>query len=141
MPQRSRTRRPLLVKPPPSPSAEAFERGILVKSNAAALLARLLARSSLRDEWLMIGSATDPYQPAERTHRITRALLDTFLPYRDLKIGLITKSPLIARDTELLAQLRDGTASLSRFRWRRSTRRCSGAWNRERRCLTRGFAR
>src|ERR1700710_962087 len=44
--------------------ALAFERRILVKQNAANLLSHLLARSQLRDQYLVIGTATDPYQPA-----------------------------------------------------------------------------
>ena len=87
------------------PTKEAFERRILVKKNAAALLARTLDPAKLRGDPLVIGTATDPYQPAERTFRITRAILETLLNYRNLHLGLITKSPLIARDTDLLAQL------------------------------------
>jgi DNA repair photolyase len=85
--------------------ADAFERRILVKRNAAALLARTLNPARLRDDPLVIGTATDPYQPAERIYCITRALLEVLLNYRGLHLGIITKSPLIARDTELLAQL------------------------------------
>lgn len=86
-------------------ASEAFERRILVKQNAAALLARTLNPARLRGDPLVIGTATDPYQPAERTFRITRSLLEVLLNYRNLHLGIITKSPLIARDTELLAQL------------------------------------
>ena len=87
------------------PPAEAFERRILVKQNAAALLARTLNPARLAGDPLVIGTATDPYQPAERLYRITRSLLEGLLHYRNLHLGIITKSPLIARDTELLAQL------------------------------------
>ena len=87
------------------PPAEAFERRILVKQNAAAVLARTLDPSRLRGDPLVIGTATDPYQPAERIYRITRALLEVLLQYRGLHLGLITKSPLIARDVDLLAEL------------------------------------
>ncbi len=84
---------------------EAFERRILVKQNAAAILARTLNPAKLRGDPLVIGTATDPYQPAEREFRITRSILELLLNYRNLHLGIITKSPLIARDTELLAQL------------------------------------
>ena len=87
------------------PPAEAFERRILVKQNAAALLARTLDPSRLAGAPLVIGTATDPYQPAERQYRITRALLEVLLRYRGLHLGIITKSPLIARDVDLLAEL------------------------------------
>jgi DNA repair photolyase len=85
--------------------SEAFERRILVKQNAAAVLARTLNPARLGGDPLVIGTATDPYQPAERIYRITRALLERLLQHRNLHLGIITKSPLIARDTELLAQL------------------------------------
>ena len=85
--------------------AEAFERRIIVKQNAAAVLARTLNPAKLRGDPLVIGTATDPYQPAERTYRITQAILETLRQYRGLHLGIITKSPLIARDTALLAYL------------------------------------
>ena len=87
------------------PPKDAFERRILVKQNAASLLACTLKPSHLRGNPLVIGTATDPYQPAERTFHITRALLEMLLNYRNLHLGIITKSPLIARDTDLLAEL------------------------------------
>ena len=85
--------------------ADAFERRIIVKQNAAAILARTLNPARLRGDPLVIGTATDPYQPAERSYRITRAILEVLLNYRGLHLGIITKSPLIARDTDLLARL------------------------------------
>jgi DNA repair photolyase len=87
------------------PPTEAFERRILVKQNAAAILARTLNPARLRGDPLVIGTATDPYQPAERTYRITRSLLEVLLNYRNLHLGIITKSPLIARDIDLLSRL------------------------------------
>ena len=87
------------------PPKEAFERRILVKQNAASILARTLKPSHLRGDPLVIGTATDPYQPAERIFRVTRSILEMLLNYRNLHLGLITKSPLIARDTDLLAKL------------------------------------
>lgn len=86
------------------PSA-AFERQILVKHNAAAVLGRTLDPARLKGEPLVIGTATDPYQPAERIFGITRSLLETLRGYRGMRIGIITKSPLISRDTALLAEL------------------------------------
>lgn len=85
--------------------AEAFERRILVKQNAAELLTHSLDPSRLDGEPLVIGTATDPYQPAERRFRITRSLLETLLQYRNLSLGIITKSPLITRDIDLLVAL------------------------------------
>ncbi len=85
--------------------SDAFERRILVKENAADVLARTLDPARLDGASLVIGTATDPYQPAERRFRITRSLLETLLHYRNLSLGIITKSPLIARDIDLLVAL------------------------------------
>ena len=98
------------------PPKEAFERRILVKQNAAELLAKTLKPSHLRGDPLVIGTATDPYQPAERVFGVTRSLLEQLLNYRNLHLGIITKSPLIARDTDVLAKLSEQhrvTVSLS----------------------------
>jgi DNA repair photolyase len=83
----------------------AFERRILVKTTAPEVLARTLDPARLNGQSLVIGTATDPYQPAERRFRITRRLLEVLLGFRDLSIGIITKSPLIARDAALLGAL------------------------------------
>lgn len=89
----------------------AFERRILVKQNAAAVLREQLQRERVRTallrngETLVIGTATDPYQPAERVHRVTRAVLEVLGGERGLHLVIITKSPLVARDVDLLARL------------------------------------
>ncbi len=84
---------------------EAFENRILVKRDAAAVLARTLDPRRLRGSTLVIGTATDPYQPAERRFGLTRSLLEMLQGYRGLSIGIITKSPLVTRDLDLLARL------------------------------------
>jgi DNA repair photolyase len=84
---------------------DSFENRILVKIDAPALLRRTLDPARVGSEPIVIGTATDPYQPAERRFRITRGLLESLLPHRGLHLGIITKSPLIARDTDLLVQL------------------------------------
>ena len=89
----------------PLPAWLAFERRILVKTTAPEVLARTLDPARLNGQSLVIGTATDPYQPAERRFRITRRLLEVLLRFRDLSIGIITKSPLIARDAALLRSL------------------------------------
>ena len=78
-----------------------FERKIFVKQHTAWLLRQELKKVRT-GESIAIGSATDPYQPAERRFGITRALLEEFSRHRGLRIGLITKSNLILRDLELL---------------------------------------
>lgn len=87
------------------PAAQAFERRILIKGEAAALLRRDLRPERLDGLPIVIGSATDPYQPAERRFRLTRALLEVFTEHRGLHLSIITKSALVARDAALLAEL------------------------------------
>jgi len=82
-----------------------FERRILVKVNAPTIFRRTLIPARIDGKPIVIGTATDPYQPAERRFRITRGLLESLLPHRDLHLGIITKSPLITRDTDLLVRL------------------------------------
>jgi DNA repair photolyase len=81
---------------------QAFEKRIMVKRDLAALLARTLDRNGLGDATLVIGTATDPYQPAERPFRVTRSLLEVLAIRRGLKVGITTKSPLITRDLDVL---------------------------------------
>ena len=83
----------------------AFEKRILVKTDAPEVLATTFHPAEVKGRTIVIGTATDPYQPAERHFRLTRRILEHFLRYEGLSLGLITKSPLVARDAELLAQL------------------------------------
>jgi len=91
---------------------EMFERHIFVKRRHAVLtalerdLVRIHLKNTLDDPHpIIIGTATDPYQPAERRFQITRAIVERFLDARGLVIGIITKSPLICRDIDLLGEL------------------------------------
>ncbi len=91
---------------------EGFERHIFVKDRSTVLaslerdLPRVLARYQRGERHpLLIGTATDPYQPAERRFGITRAVLARLVRLPRLNLALITKSPLVARDTELLVRL------------------------------------
>ena len=83
---------------------EEFERKIFVKQNAAWLLQQEL-RELRPGEEVAIGTATDPYQPIERRAKITRSLLEIFALRRGLRIGIVTKSALIARDLDLLEKI------------------------------------
>ncbi|HWX54269.1 MAG TPA: radical SAM protein [Verrucomicrobiae bacterium] len=78
-----------------------FERRIFVKQHTAWLLRQELKKVRA-GESIAIGTATDPYQPAERRFETTRSLLEEFAQHRGLNLGLITKSCLILRDVELL---------------------------------------
>jgi DNA repair photolyase len=83
---------------------EDFEQKIFVKQNAAWLLEQELRR--LPDGVpIAIGTATDPYQPIERRAKITRSLLEVFASRSGLRIGIVTKSTLIARDIDLLEKI------------------------------------
>jgi DNA repair photolyase len=87
------------------PARERFEREIFVKRNAGHILQRTLDPAKVGRQKILIGSATDPYQPAERRFGVTRSVLEGLLGFRGLSIGIITKSPLVARDADLLGQL------------------------------------
>ena len=86
-----------------------FERRIMVKRDAGALLRRALCRpatlAGLRSDGVVIGTATDPYQPAERRFRVTRGVLETLSEHDALKVTIITKSPLVTRDLDLLVRI------------------------------------
>jgi len=83
---------------------ELFERLIYMKENAAWLLEQELRRHDPTEE-IAIGTATDPYQPIERTAGITRSLLEVFARRSGLRLGIVTKSKLIERDIDLLTQI------------------------------------
>jgi DNA repair photolyase len=84
------------------PPWEAFEKEILVKSGVAEVLARTLNPARVAGHSLVIGTATDPYQPAERKFQLTRRILEVLRSYHGLSIEIITKSPLVTRDLDLL---------------------------------------
>jgi DNA repair photolyase len=90
---------------------EAFEQRIFVKEQILGTLDADLRRYSRTTPAgqhaapIVIGTATDPYQPAERRFRITRAVLGRLAQCEGLSVGLITKSPLVARDADLLARI------------------------------------
>ena len=84
---------------------EDFEQKIYVKRNAARTLARELNPSRLRDRSIALGTATDPYQPAERRYRVTRAMLGVMAQARGLRLSITTKSDLITRDIDLLRRI------------------------------------
>ena len=89
----------------------AFERRVLVKQDAPALLRRALRpgtathRALTGGQTVVIGTATDPYQPAERRFRLTRAVLEVLAEQQGLSVVIITKSPLVTRDADVLARI------------------------------------
>ena len=81
-----------------------FEQKIFVKQRAVELLRRDLKKVK-RGEEIAIGTATDPYQPAERRYEVTRAILEELARHSGLEIGIVTKSNLVTRDAEILKRL------------------------------------
>lgn len=92
---------------------EAFERRVFVKQRLLAALETGLRRyfrtgfppARNAPQPIVIGTATDPYQPAERRFRLTRQVLERLTRYEGLSIGIITKSPVITRDLDVLERL------------------------------------
>ncbi|MGA2694521.1 MAG: radical SAM protein [Terriglobales bacterium] len=82
----------------------AFEQKIFVKEHAADLLRQEL-RQVKPGESIAIGTATDPYQPAERRYETTRGILEELALHEGLEVGIITKSNMILRDIEVLREL------------------------------------
>jgi DNA repair photolyase len=81
-----------------------FERKIYVKQHSAWLL-RQEVRQVRPGQSIAIGTATDPYQPAERKFGITRAIMEEFARHEGFSIGMVTKSNLILRDIDILREI------------------------------------
>jgi DNA repair photolyase len=79
-----------------------FERKIYAKLNAPELLRAELRAGRDRGLPIALGTATDPYQPAERQFEITRRLLEVFAEFRGLEFSITSKGVLILRDLDLL---------------------------------------
>jgi len=81
-----------------------FETKLYAKTNAAELLEIELARKSYRPKVIALGTNTDPYQPIEREHGITRGILEV-LERTGHPVGIVTKSSLVLRDIDILARM------------------------------------
>lgn len=81
-----------------------FETKLFAKPTAPALLRAELAKRSYQPATIAMGTNTDPYQPIEDTHRITRALLEVLLEHNH-PVSIVTKSDRVTRDLDLLAPL------------------------------------
>lgn len=76
---------------------------IRVKTNVVEVLRRELARRTWQCEQVAVGTATDPYQPAEGRFRLTRGVIQA-LGEGLTPFGIITRGPLIVRDIDVLAE-------------------------------------
>jgi len=81
-----------------------FESKLFVKPDAAALLRKELARPGYKVDVMAMGTNTDPYQPIEREHRITRQVLEVLLECGH-PVSIVTKSNLVVRDLDILAPM------------------------------------
>jgi len=81
-----------------------FEDRIYAKSNVGQILRRELRRCHPTGG-IAIGTATDPYQPAERRFKRTRAILEAFSSQSGLSIHITTKSDLVTRDIPLFTEI------------------------------------
>ncbi len=81
-----------------------FEREIMIKENAADLLDKKLSGKNWKATPIMLSGNTDCYQPAERTFKLTRKLLEICLKHKH-PVGIITKNSLVCRDLDILSEL------------------------------------
>jgi DNA repair photolyase len=89
-----------------------FETKLFFKADAAALLEKELAAPTYRCSPLMLGANTDPYQPIEKEHKVTRSILEVLARCRH-PVNITTKGALVTRDVDLLADLaRDGLVNV-----------------------------
>jgi DNA repair photolyase len=89
-----------------------FETRIVYKPDVAERLHEELASPRYRCEPIALGTNTDCYQPVERRLRLTRGILEVLCEARH-PVQIATKSPMILRDLDLLADLaRDGLAQV-----------------------------
>jgi DNA repair photolyase len=87
--------------------AREFDDRIYAKTAAAHLLRQELRRVR-PGERIAIGTATDPYQPAERRYRCTQSILEVFARQRGFHVSVTTKSDLVTRDLDLLREASRG---------------------------------
>jgi DNA repair photolyase len=82
---------------------DSWGRWVKVKQNALALI-RKIKPGSLAGKWVYMSSVTDPYQPIEKTLKLTRHLLQELATREQPKLVIQTRSPLVTRDIDLLSK-------------------------------------
>ncbi len=83
-----------------------FERQIFAKINASGVLRQELSRPKWSREPIAIGTASDPYEPAEAQYRLTRQILETLIEFRN-PASVTTKGTLVRRDVDVLRRLNE----------------------------------
>jgi DNA repair photolyase len=83
---------------------EDFGTRLFIKTNFVEVLSKELNRKGLQGEHITIGTATDPYQPVEGRYRLTRGSLELLREHAN-PMSLLTKSPMVVRDLDVLADL------------------------------------
>ena len=83
-----------------------FETQIFAKVNAPAVLRQELSRPRWRREPIVIGTASDPYEPAEAQYQLTRQVLEVMTEFRN-PASITTKGVLVRRDIDVLRRLND----------------------------------
>lgn len=78
-----------------------FESKLFVKPNAPDLLRQELSAKGYQPRTMALGTNTDPYQPIERRHRLTRRILEVLAEFNH-PVGIVTKSALVTRDIDIL---------------------------------------
>lgn len=86
-------------------TGDEFEKKIYVKLDAGPLAGRDLNAGKAQGEHIAIGTATDPYQPAEREFGATRAILEQMATRKGLSVSITTKSDQVLRDMDLLRRI------------------------------------
>jgi len=88
-------------------SAEDFHSIVYVKTGAEDETARRLGAVVRKGQLIALGTATDPYQPAESEARVTRRFLETIAAFRKVRLGITTKGALVLRDLDLLRRIHE----------------------------------
>ncbi len=81
-----------------------FETRLFVKPDAPELLRKELSHPRYKPKVIALGTNTDPYQPIERQHEVTRRLLEVLAEFGH-PVGIVTKSGLVARDSDILGPM------------------------------------
>lgn len=81
-----------------------FEQRVFAKVNAPEVLRQELRKTSWRSEPIAIGTASDPYEPAESQYKLTRRILEVLRDQRN-PASITTKGTLVRRDVDVLREL------------------------------------